>query len=115
MSTSRRRRLHGQGLSDLARRCAGRRRPSRLQTRLHQRQRPQTSRRPRRTGVADYLGNTPTVARASYIDSRIIELYERGITIDKTLADLGKGRDFGELATRGDGEKAVLKLLTDHF
>jgi DNA topoisomerase IB len=28
-------------------------------------------------------------------------------------ADLGKGRDFGELATRGDGEKAVLKLRAD--
>ncbi len=32
--------------------------------------------------VADYLGNTPTVARGSYIDARIIDLYLDGVTID---------------------------------
>jgi hypothetical protein len=48
--------------------------------------------------VADYLGNTPAVARASYIDPRIIELYERGTTIEPALKDLGKDRDMGELA-----------------
>ena len=64
--------------------------------------------------VADYLGNTPAVARASYIDPRIIELYERGITIERTLGELGANRDFGELATRGAAEKAVLKMLANH-
>lgn len=34
--------------------------------------------------VADYLGNTPAVARASYIDPRVIELYEAGHTIVTT-------------------------------
>jgi DNA topoisomerase IB len=63
--------------------------------------------------VADYLGNTPAVARASYIDPRIIELYEQGTTIEGTLAELGKGRDFGELATQGTAEKAVLRMLSD--
>lgn len=63
--------------------------------------------------VADYLGNTPAVARASYIDPRIIALYERGITIEPALGDLGRDRDFGELATRGGAEKAVLKILTN--
>jgi DNA topoisomerase IB len=51
--------------------------------------------------VADYLGNTPAVARASYIDPRVIELYEGGFTIASALADLGKDCDFGDLATRG--------------
>jgi DNA topoisomerase IB len=64
--------------------------------------------------VADYLGNTPAVARASYIDPRIIELYERGVTIEPVLKDLGKDRDMGELATRGSAEKAVLKALAKH-
>jgi DNA topoisomerase IB len=64
--------------------------------------------------VAGYLGNTPVVARASYIDPRIIELYERGITIAPALSDLGKGRDFGELATGGRAERAVLKLIASH-
>ena len=61
--------------------------------------------------VAGYLGNTPAVARASYIDPRIIELYEDGSTIASVLGDLGKNRDFGDLATRGRAETAVVKLL----
>ncbi len=61
--------------------------------------------------VADYLGNTPAVARASYIDPRVIELYEDGKTIVSVLGDLGKDCDFGDLATRGRAENAVVKLL----
>ncbi|MGE5288099.1 MAG: DNA topoisomerase IB [Micromonosporaceae bacterium] len=64
--------------------------------------------------VADYLGNTPAVARASYIDPRIIELYERGITIAPALGALGESASFGELATQGDAEAAVLDLLARH-
>ena len=64
--------------------------------------------------VADYLGNTPAVARASYIDPRIIELYEDGSTIAAVLGDLGKNCDFGDLATRGRAETAVVKLLARH-
>jgi DNA topoisomerase IB len=62
--------------------------------------------------VADYLGNTPAVARASYIDPRIIELYERGVTIAPMLRDLGRDTEFGELATHGNAERAVVRLLT---
>jgi len=62
--------------------------------------------------VADYLGNTPAVARASYIDPRVITRYEEGITIASVLADLGKGQEFGDVATKGSAERAVLKLLT---
>jgi DNA topoisomerase IB len=61
--------------------------------------------------VADYLGNTPAVARASYIDPRVIELYEDGSTIASVLGDLGRDRDFGDLATRGRAETAVVRLL----
>ena len=51
--------------------------------------------------VAGYLGNTPAVARASYIDPRIITLYEQGTTIAPMLADLGRGQDYGDVATKG--------------
>ncbi len=61
--------------------------------------------------VADYLGNTPAVARASYIDPRVIQSYEEGRTIAAALGDLGKDSDFGDLATRGRAERAVLSLL----
>ncbi|MFC4137506.1 DNA topoisomerase IB [Microbacterium sp. GCM10011525] len=37
--------------------------------------------------VAAALGNTPAVARASYVDPRVFDLYDRGI-----LVDIGSGR-----------------------
>lgn len=61
--------------------------------------------------VAGYLGNTPAVARASYIDPRVIERYEEGHTIASALGELGQDCDFGDLATRDHVEKAVVKLL----
>ena len=61
--------------------------------------------------VAGYLGNTPAVARASYIDPRVIRHYENGRTIAAVLGDLGRDSDFGDLSTRGRAESAVLKLL----
>jgi DNA topoisomerase IB len=61
--------------------------------------------------VAAYLGNTPAVARASYIDPRIIDLYEEGRTIAPALGALGKEASEGELATQGPVEQAVLDLL----
>jgi DNA topoisomerase IB len=61
--------------------------------------------------VADYLGNTPAVARSSYIDPRVIARYRDGTTIAPELARLGEDRAFGELATHGQAEQAVLKLL----
>jgi len=60
------------------------------------------------------LAPPPAVARASYIDPRIIELRQDGSTIASVLGDLGKNSDFGELATRGRAEAAVLKLLARH-
>jgi DNA topoisomerase IB len=61
--------------------------------------------------VAGYLGNTPAVARASYIDPRVIERYEDGVTIRRVLGELGASTEFGELATEGRPEAAVLRLL----
>ncbi len=61
--------------------------------------------------VAGYLGDTPAVARASYIDPRVISLYEHGNTIAPALGQLGQQSEFGELATQGAAEAAVLRLL----
>ena len=61
--------------------------------------------------VASYLGNTPAVARASYIDPRVISLYQEGRTIAASLAVLRKENEFGDLATAGHAERAVLRLL----
>jgi DNA topoisomerase IB len=51
--------------------------------------------------VADALGNTPTVARSSYVDPQVLDLYARG-----ELAPLASG---GEPAV----ERALLDLLRD--
>jgi DNA topoisomerase IB len=61
--------------------------------------------------VAAYLGNTPAMARASYIDPRVISRYQEGRTIAAALGELGRDCDFGDLATRGRAEQAVLDLL----
>jgi DNA topoisomerase IB len=63
--------------------------------------------------VAHYLGNTPAVCRASYIDPRVIDLYNDGVTIRDELHELGAEAGFGELATRGAVEEAVLALLRE--
>jgi DNA topoisomerase IB len=60
--------------------------------------------------VAHYLGNTPAVARASYIDPRLYDRYQAGITIADALDELGDV-ELGAPATHGKIEKAVLDLL----
>jgi DNA topoisomerase-1 len=37
--------------------------------------------------AADELNNTPAVARGSYVDPRLIDAYEGGVTIDRERAD----------------------------
>ncbi|WP_245656242.1 DNA topoisomerase IB [Microtetraspora fusca] len=59
--------------------------------------------------VAEYLGNTPSVARSSYVDPRLIEMYERGRFIP--LESLGADVEEGGLATHGAAEQAVITLL----
>jgi DNA topoisomerase-1 len=60
--------------------------------------------------VAHYLGNTPAVCRASYIDPRVFDRYRDGITIGGALEELGNV-EYGEPATQGAIEEAVLDLL----
>jgi DNA topoisomerase I len=61
--------------------------------------------------VADYLGNTPGVCRSSYIDPRVMDLYDDGVTIARSLERLGADADFGQPATHGRVEAAVLRML----
>jgi hypothetical protein len=41
----------------------------------------------------------------------VIFRYQEGRTIAAALGELGQGCDFGDLATRGRAERAVLDLL----
>ncbi|GHE60231.1 DNA topoisomerase [Streptomyces longispororuber] len=61
--------------------------------------------------VAGYLGNTPAVCRASYINPRVVELYEEGVTAASALPDLGAEGSYGTPATQGAAERAVLRML----
>jgi DNA topoisomerase I len=63
--------------------------------------------------VAHYLGNTPAVCRASYIDPRVFDRFRDGITIGGALESLGEGIALGEPAFQGAVEEAVLDLLED--
>lgn len=61
--------------------------------------------------VAHYLGNTPAVCRASYIDPRVFDRYLSGWTI--SLDSIGEGVEFGDPATQGHIEEAVVDLIED--
>jgi DNA topoisomerase IB len=61
--------------------------------------------------VAAYLGNTPAVCRASYIDPRVIDRYLAGVTIAQALGTLADGPDLEDTRTRSRVEGAVLELL----
>ncbi|MFF5425271.1 MULTISPECIES: DNA topoisomerase IB [unclassified Streptomyces] len=61
--------------------------------------------------VASYLGNTPAVCRASYIAPAVLERYAEGVTIAPVLERLGEHGVFGQPATQGAIERAVLDLL----
>jgi DNA topoisomerase I len=56
--------------------------------------------------VAEALGNTPAVCRASYIDPRVIDRFLNGETIE-----LPRGRDLTDDRVRAAVESAVLDLL----
>ena len=59
--------------------------------------------------VAYYLGNTPAVARASYIDPRIFDRFNDGLVVDATIA----AAEDDEPAIQGAVEQAVLDLIAD--
>jgi DNA topoisomerase IB len=61
--------------------------------------------------VAGYLGNTPAVCRKSYVDPKVVDLFEQGTTIAPALEKLGSEPAYG-LATQGAVERAVVRLLS---
>jgi hypothetical protein len=63
--------------------------------------------------VAHSLGNTPTVARNSYIDPRVFDRFETGWTIGGALHAIGDAASFGVPAYQGEIENAVLDLLNE--
>jgi DNA topoisomerase-1 len=62
--------------------------------------------------VAAYLGNTPAVCRASYVDPRVIDRYSDGETIAAALPTAASGPDLARPRVRRRIERAVLELLT---
>jgi DNA topoisomerase IB len=65
--------------------------------------------------VARYLGNTPAVCRASYIDPRVFDRFRSGWTIWPALDSLGgEGPTaLGDLETQEIVEEAVIDLIDD--
>ncbi|WP_280316754.1 DNA topoisomerase IB [Nocardia wallacei] len=61
------------------------------------------------TEVAEALGNTPTVARNSYVDPRVIEAWERGETVAAALRRSRRARTDDD--RQAAVERAVLRLL----
>ncbi len=60
------------------------------------------------TAVSEALGNTPTVARSSYVDPRLITMYEHGRTLPEAVLDA----DYAdEDERRAAVEAATLELL----
>jgi DNA topoisomerase I len=64
--------------------------------------------------VSHYLGNTPAVCRASYIDPRVIDAYNGGLTIAGVLEEIADTDEIGELPIHQPVvEQAVLDLLNE--
>jgi DNA topoisomerase IB len=63
--------------------------------------------------VSYFLGNTPAVARASYIDPRVFDRFRDGYTIEPVLIDLADEPDIGQPAIQGRVEEAVLDLIDE--
>jgi DNA topoisomerase IB len=61
--------------------------------------------------VAAFLGNTPAVCRASYVDPRVIDRFDAGVTIAPVIGE--EGPDLGKARVRARVERAVLELLED--
>ena len=59
--------------------------------------------------VSDFLGNTPALARSSYVDPRVVDAYEEGRTIATAARRTHKTPEERQLAL----ERAVLRLLKE--
>jgi DNA topoisomerase I len=65
--------------------------------------------------VAHYLGNTPAVCRASYIDPRVIDAYQGGLIIRPALEEVAADVHPGTLPIHHRKvEEAVLDLISGH-
>jgi DNA topoisomerase I len=62
--------------------------------------------------VAQYLGNTPAVCRASYIDPRVFDRYRSGVTVAGVLDELGADR-LDQPAMQETIEAAVIDLIRE--
>jgi DNA topoisomerase I len=62
--------------------------------------------------VAEHLGNTPAVARKSYVDPRVLECFEQGTTVLAALRHVGTG-DLSDGAVRAALERATLRMLQE--
>jgi DNA topoisomerase-1 len=60
--------------------------------------------------VAEHLGNTPAVARKSYVDPHVVECFERGITVASAMRRAGS-TDLSDDQSRAIIERAVLDML----
>jgi DNA topoisomerase I len=63
-------------------------------------------------GVALLLGNTPAVARQSYIDPRVIDRYQDGETIAATLKRVRMPPDLHDPRVQRTIERAVIRLVS---
>jgi DNA topoisomerase I len=61
--------------------------------------------------VAHHLGNTPAVARSSYIDPRIFDRFDGGLTISGALPDLAEGSEEDRAEAAREIEEGVLDLI----
>ena len=61
--------------------------------------------------AAHYLGNTPAVCRASYIDPRVFDRYRGGLTIGGALDAIGERDEDGRPPLQGTVEEAVIDLI----
>jgi DNA topoisomerase IB len=65
--------------------------------------------------VAQYLGNTPAIARHSYVDPRVFDTYRQGWIILPRLAELGIGLEARPPSARRPVEVAVLDLIRQQW
>jgi DNA topoisomerase-1 len=64
--------------------------------------------------VAAYLGNTPAVCRASYVDPRVLDAFDAGLTIRPALERVAAEVEPGDLPIhQPELERAVLDLICE--
>ncbi len=62
--------------------------------------------------TSHYLGNTPAVCRASYIDPRVFDAFQSGLVVDQQVIEAALEAEAGELPTHHPLiERAVLDLV----